>query len=152
MDLRALFVQIRGGDVSFRLIKIRFMTVFMLNFRLKFEHIFLMDFWIQITPKLPPNNPQTTPQLDLYKFWGAAPRGFFENPLIFDPWGQPWGPLEAEGRPAENLWKSMWILWDILAYNGPFEAIFGHREHQKWIRSLNFIQFEPSEPPWGLKI
>ena len=36
--------------------------------------------------------------------WGSTPLGFgfgcfFENPMIFDPWGQPWGPLEAEGRP-----------------------------------------------------
>ena len=46
----------------------------------------------------------------------------------------------------------MVFLWDFLAYDGPFEAVFGPRECRKWIRSLNFIQFEPSENPWGLKI
>ena len=46
----------------------------------------------------------------------------------------------------------MWILWEILAYNGPLEAIFGHREHQKRVRRIDFIQFKPSETPWGLII
>ena len=46
--------------------------------------------------------------------------------------------------------KIMGNLWEILAHNGPFEAISGHREHQKRVRSINFIQFEPPKALPGL--
>ena len=61
--------------------------------------------------------------------------------MFFDPWGQPWGPLEDEGRPLGKLWEK----W---AQNGPFELSAGHREHQKRVRSINFIQFKPPKTPW----
>ena len=36
---------------------------------------------------------------------------FLENPMIFDPWGQPWGPLEAEGRPQFLLDFLLFLHW-----------------------------------------
>ena len=45
------------------------------------------------------------------------------------PWGPPWGPLEAEGRPFGCFF--LVFFGDFWAYNGPFEAISGHREHRE---------------------
>ena len=56
---------------------------------------------------------------DLYKFWGSAPCGFFENLMIFS-------------------------TWSLYAYKSIVHAIWNHFEHQKWIRSINSIRCDPS--------
>ena len=41
---------------------------------------------------------------------------------MFDPWGQPWGPLEAEGRPVLQLDQKV-------AYKSTFEPIIDLRNY-----------------------
>ena len=90
---------------------------------------------LEIGPKISPNRPKITPKPSQ-----ICPK-IFDFPDFFhffvDPWGQPWGPLEAEGRP-----------W---AHNGPFELSVGHREHRERVRSLNLMQFEPPKIFPGFK-
>ena len=115
------------------------------------SHRFLIVFqWILNWNNFP-NNPRTwslqvlgfgsvrvlRKSRDFYKFWGSAPCGFFENPMIFDPWGQPWGPLEAEGRPLGKLWEN-------LVHNGPFEPITGLRHYSSWIPLVFWCRFMSS--------
>ena len=38
-----------------------------------------------------------------------------------------------------------------MALEWPFEAISGHQKRQKRVRSINVIQFQPSDNPPGLK-
>ena len=40
--------------------------------------------------------------------------------------------------------------WFSICLNWPFSTISSHREHQKRVRSINFIQFKPPKTPLGL--
>ena len=48
-----------------------------------------------------PRNITITKNIGILPIFGVIWRLFWVYfGLILDPWGQPWGPLEAEGRPS----------------------------------------------------
>ena len=109
-----------------------------------------MDFQWIFNEKNPPNNPQTwslqvlgcgsvqvlRKSLDFYKFWGSAPCGFFENPVIFTsfgvrlragsskiPWfltlganpGVPWRPKADPSVEGKNIGTPLNFCWRIFS-------------------------------------
>ena len=58
--------------------------------------------------------------------------------------------LIGHGKHIEKCMIFADFYWFLTGRNWPFEAVSGHREHQKRVRSINFIQFKPPKTPPGL--